>query len=277
MGLTLLCVHAHPDDEASFTGGVLRRYADEGIRTVLVTCTNGEFGDAPGGVHPSDAAHDPEAVAALRAEELDQAARHLRVDRLVRLGYRDSGMMGWAQNDDPRCFWRTDVATAADRLARVVAEERPQVVVTYNENGFYGHPDHIQANRITLAALATLDDPPTLYYNAIPESVMVAYRARWLEEDRAAAEAKGEEFRPEPAEYDLGTPDDLVDAAIDVAAVAGAKFDALAAHASQLADSFWMTMGRDRFVATMTTEWFVRATNPRGLEGRVSDLFAGYR
>ncbi len=282
MSLTFLCVHAHPDDEASSTGGVYPLLAGEGVRTVLVTCTNGEFGDAPGGLKPGAPGHDPEAVAAVREGELDRAAATLRIDRLVRLGYRDSGMIGWPQNEDPRSFWATRIDEAADRLAAVLLEERPQVIVTYNEIGFYGHPDHIQAHRITLAAIKRLDYEPTLYFNAIPNSVMDRYRLRWAEEARERAEAalaRGEQPEPvvEGEEMDLGTPDDQIAATIDVSAVVDVKFDALAAHASQLADSFFMAMGRERFGREMGTEWFVRATNPLGIEGPVTDLFAGYR
>ncbi|HUX04841.1 MAG TPA: PIG-L family deacetylase [Acidimicrobiales bacterium] len=279
--LSFLAVHAHPDDEASSTGGLLRLLADQGVRTVLVTCTNGEFGDAPGGIKPGEDGHDADDVAALRERELDSAVAALGVGRLVRLGYRDSGMMGWPQNDDPRSFWTTPVAEAARRLADVLDQERPQVVMTYNEHGFYGHPDHIQAHRITMAALTMIDYEPTVYFNAIPDSVMKVYRERWEAEDRekrAAEEAKGIVREPEPDEdFEMGTPDDEIDAIIDVSAVSDAKFDALAAHASQIADSFWMKMGREQFKEVMRFEWFVRATNPLGLEGRVEDIFAGYR
>jgi len=168
MGLTFLAVHAHPDDEASSTGGLYRVLADEGVRTVLVTCTNGEYGDAPGGVKPDADHHDGDEVAKIRAVELDNAVKILGIDRSVRLGYRDSGMKGWPQNDDPESFWATPVEEAAQRLADLIDEERPQVIVTYNENGFYGHPDHIQAHRVTVAALDLLDYEPTVYYNAIP-------------------------------------------------------------------------------------------------------------
>jgi len=96
----------------------------------------------------------------------------LGISRLVRLGYRDSGMKGWPQNDDPESFWATPVDVAAAKLAETLMEERPQVIMTYNEHGFYGHPDHIQAHRITVKALEMIDYEPTLYFNAIPDSVL---------------------------------------------------------------------------------------------------------
>jgi len=283
--LTFLAVHAHPDDEASSSGGLYRLLADEGVRTVLVTCTNGENGDTPDGAKPSADHHDGDEVAAIRAVELDNAVKILGISRLVRLGYRDSGMKGWPQNDDPESFWATPVDVAAAKLAEVLMEERPQVIMTYNEHGFYGHPDHIQANRITLAALTMIDYEPTLYFNAIPDTVFATWRLRWEQEDRERAEAdaaKGIVREPEPEtpeeeEFHMGTPDDEISATIDVRAVAGAKFDALEAHASQMGDSFWMKMGRERFAEVMGTEWFVRVTNPMHIESNVTDIFAGYR
>lgn len=279
--LTFMAVHAHPDDEASSTGGLLRLLANQGVRTVLVTCTNGECGDAPDGAKPSADHHDGDVVAAVRRVELDHAVQILGVDRFVQLGYRDSGMMGWPQNEDPASFWRADVDEAAERLAALMREERPQVVMTYNEIGFYGHPDHIQAHRITMAALPKLDYQPTVYFNAIPSSVMEEWRQRWraeAEAEREAARARGEVVEEaEDVEMDLGTPDDEIDVAVDIRSVTSEKFDALAAHESQIADSFWMKMGRENFEREMTTEWFVRATNPRDISGPSTDIFVGYR
>jgi LmbE family N-acetylglucosaminyl deacetylase len=283
--LTFLAVHAHPDDEASSSGGLYRLLADQGVRTVLVTCTNGACGDGPDGAKPDASHHDGDEVAAIRAVELDSAVKILGISRLIRLGYRDSGMKGWPQNDDPESFWATPVEVAAAKLADVLMEERPQVIMTYNEHGFYGHPDHIQTHRITLAALEMIDYEPTLYFNAIPASVFVHWRARWEQEDRERAEAdaaKGivrEPELPDPDEeaFEMGTPDDQISATIDIGEVTGAKFDALEAHVSQIADSFWMKMGRERFMETMRTEWFVRVTNPKDLDGNVDDIFAGYR
>lgn len=284
--LTFLAVHAHPDDEATSTGGLYRLLATQGVRTVLVTCTNGECGDSPDGDKPDVDRHDADLVARVRAGELDRSVAVLGIARLVRLGYRDSGMMGWPQNHDPESFWATPVDEAAAQLAEVVMDERPQVIVTYNEVGFYGHPDHIQANRITRAALHLIDYEPTVYYNAIPDSVMDLMRARWAEEDCRRAEqdaAQGIVREPEgPPTIDgeplhMGTPDDRIGATIDVRDVSDAKYDALAAHASQMGGSFWMKMSKEEFQHAMGTEWFVRVTNPLGLEGNVGDIFAGYR
>lgn len=283
--LTFLAVHAHPDDEASSTGGLFRLLANQGVRTVLVTCTNGECGDSEEGAKPDSDHHDGDEVAQVRAVELDNAVKILGIDRLVRLGYRDSGMKGWPQNDDPQSFWSTPVDEAAGRLADILREERPQVVMTYNAYGFYGHPDHIQAHRITMAAMELIDYEPTLYFNAIPNSVMEVYRARWEQEERERAEADAAKgiAHETPSrgssdeEVDMGTPDELIGATIDISSVVNEKFDALAAHVSQMGDSFWMKMGREQFGEVMRIEWFVRVTNPKKLAGPVEDIFAGYR
>src|SRR5277367_439698 len=108
-----MAVHAHPDDEASTTGGILASYAAEGITTVLVTCTDGSCGDGPGGVKPGEPGHDPAAVVATRQRELQASCAILGVDVLELLGYRDSGMMGWPSNDAPGAFWTTPVEEAA--------------------------------------------------------------------------------------------------------------------------------------------------------------------
>src|SRR5260370_25025492 len=114
--LTLMAVHAHPDDEASSTGGILARYSADGVRTVLVTCTNGELGDAPGGVKPGDAAHDEAAIVAMRRAELEQSARVLGVRHLEMLGYHDSGMEGWEANKAADAFAQIPAAHAAPPL-----------------------------------------------------------------------------------------------------------------------------------------------------------------
>ena len=167
-----MAVHAHPDDEATGTGGVLAQCAAQGIRTVLVTCTDGSCGDGVGGVKPGEPGHDPAAVVASRQAELEASCAVLQVSHLETLGYADSGMMGWPQNDAPGSFWKTPVADAAARLGELMQHYQPDVVVTYDENGFYGHPDHIQAHRITMAAVQLADIPAKVYWTTAPRSMM---------------------------------------------------------------------------------------------------------
>jgi LmbE family N-acetylglucosaminyl deacetylase len=138
-----MAVHAHPDDESSSTGGVLALYADEGIRTVVVTCTNGELGDAPGGVKPGDVAHDEATVAAIRLAELDTACDILGVEVLEKLGYQDSGMVEWKHKDRPHAFCNVPIEESSARLAALMERHQPQVVITYDEFGAGEQPSRL--------------------------------------------------------------------------------------------------------------------------------------
>ncbi|HVA07482.1 MAG TPA: PIG-L family deacetylase [Acidimicrobiales bacterium] len=268
--LTLMAVHAHPDDEAIGTGGILARYAAEGVRTVLVTCTNGEWGDAPGGLKPNDPQHDESVVVPLRRKELEASCEVLGVAHLEMLGYRDSGMEGWPQNEAPDSFWQTPVADAAHRLAELMRTYRPQVVVTYDENGFYGHPDHIQANRITHAAIAECGIPDKLYYTAVARSLLKGFRD-------ILAEAGIESPIDVEENPDFGTPDELITTTVDCSAVAGRKYASLGAHASQSDNIFFLQMGEELFGQVMGSESFVRAIDTTGAPVPEDDLFAGLR
>jgi LmbE family N-acetylglucosaminyl deacetylase len=268
--LTLMAVHAHPDDEAIGTGGILARYAAEGVRTVLVTCTNGELGDAPGGLKPGEPGHDERAVVELRRRELEASCEVLGVVHLEMLGYHDSGMEGWPQNESPGSFWRTPVGEPAQRLAELMHRYEPQVVVTYDENGFYGHPDHIQANRVTHAALTESGVPAKLYYTAVARSTLRGFR------DLLAQ--SGVELPAEVEENpDFGTPDELITTTVDCSAVAGRKYASLAAHASQSENIFFLQMGEELFSSIMGSESFVRAVDTTKAPVPEDDLFAGLR
>src|SRR3954465_9683919 len=167
-----MAVHAHPDDEATGTGGVLAKAAAEGIRTVLVTCTDGRCGDGPDGVKPGEPGHDPDKVVELRQQELERSCEVLGVSHLELLGYADSGMMDWPTHDAPGSFWGTPVGQAAGRLAELMRRYQPDVVVTYDENGFYGHPDHIQAHRVTMRAAELTGIPKKVYWTTFARSKM---------------------------------------------------------------------------------------------------------
>jgi LmbE family N-acetylglucosaminyl deacetylase len=278
--LTLMAVHAHPDDEATGTGGVLAKYAADGVRTVLVTCTDGGCGDGPGGVKPGEPGHDPAAVAAVRRTELEASCAALGVADLEMLGYADSGMMGWSTNDAPGSFWQTPVDVAAVRLADLMRRYEPDVVVTYDPNGFYGHPDHIQAHRITMAAVESLRGegiPAKVYWSAVAASEMATFEQRLRD---AGVEFPAPDPDDPPAEEDEfppGTPDEDITTVIDATAFADAKFDALAAHASQGENIFFLRMGREAFATMMGTESFVRVADRTGAPTPEDDLFAGLR
>src|SRR5690348_12386127 len=152
----LLLVHAHPDDESIGTGATIARYAAEGAQVTLITCTRGELGEViPPGL--AYLAADGDRLAEYRITELAAACAALGIGDQRFLGgpgrWRDSGMMGLPANDSPDCFWQADLATAAAELAKVIVDVRPQVLVTYDANGYYGHPDHIQAHRVSSAAI----------------------------------------------------------------------------------------------------------------------------
>ena len=164
---TLMAVHAHPDDEASGTGGVLATYSAEGIRTVVVTCTNGEFGDAPGGVKPGQDGHVTDAVAGLRLSELRQSAKILGVSHLELLGYHDSGMPEWDYKTRPDAFCNVPFAEVTGRIAALIEQYRPQVVITYDDKGLYQHPDHVYASQTAQAAVAQTGIPAKLYLTAM--------------------------------------------------------------------------------------------------------------
>ncbi|MGC9665998.1 PIG-L family deacetylase [Planosporangium sp. 12N6] len=272
--LTLMAVHAHPDDEATSTGGVLARYAAEGITTVLVTCTDGRCGDGPGGVKPGEPGHDPEAVVAMRRAELEESCAALKVTHLELLGYADSGMMGWPTNDAPGSFWTTPVAEGAQRLAELIRRYQPDVVVTYDENGFYGHPDHIQAHRITMAAVALTGSPAKVYWTTAPRSAMEQF-------GKVLREFGVEWEEPDPSPADpgpqIGLPDEEITTWVDTSTYGGQKFDALAAHASQSENIFFLRMGKERFTELMGMETFVRVHDRTGAALPENDLFAGLR
>ncbi|MGN9913478.1 PIG-L family deacetylase [Phytohabitans sp. LJ34] len=268
MGLTLMAVHAHPDDEVISTGGILARYAAEGVRTVLVTCTNGEQGDGPGGIKPDQDGHDEAEVVRLRLEELQTSAGHLGIDHVELLGYRDSGMPGWEANNHPEAFSNIPVADAAAPLAALMRRYRPDVVVTYDENGGYGHPDHIQAHRIAVEASRTTGIPRKFYHTAIPRGAL-----RELFEHMRDA---GIELGFEPPE-DFGIPDDEVSTRVDVSPYAEGKCKALEAHTSQGENMFFLFLPREIQHLVFAKEYFILQHGDVHPSGGEDDLFAGLR
>jgi LmbE family N-acetylglucosaminyl deacetylase len=267
--LTLMAVHAHPDDEVLGTGGVLARYAAEGVRTVLVTCTNGEQGDDGDGAKPGEPGHDADRVARRRLAELEESAGLLGIRHLELLGYRDSGMAGWSANGHPEAFANVPVEAAARRLAELMERYRPQVVVTYDENGGYGHPDHIQAHRITMAAAELSGVPAKLYHTAVPRSGV----ARLAEHLRASGLDMPDLELPD----DFGTPDELITSVVDVSAYTARKRKALQAHASQGENIFLLRLPEEVQRLVLGTEAFVRHSCHVQAPDREDDLFAGLR
>jgi mycothiol conjugate amidase Mca len=281
--LTLMAIHAHPDDEAIGTGGILARYSDEGVRTILVTCTDGAAGEIAAATNVS-----PDQLAAVREQELRRACEILGVTRLELLGYRDSGMANTPDNEHPDAFAQADLAAATGRLVALVRRYRPQVMVTYDENGFYGHPDHVNANRIAVRAFAAAGDsaaypehgpepwaPSKLYYTAVGRSSIARFSERLEAYGIESPIGGGAEQLDAPP---FGTPDELITTVVDVAALVDRKQAALYAHATQ--------MGPEVFFAKMPPPLFQELFGQESfqlVESRVAatppedDLFAGLR
>jgi LmbE family N-acetylglucosaminyl deacetylase len=272
--LTLMAVHAHPDDESSSTGGVLAKYAAEGVRTVLVTCTNGEFGDGPGGVKPGAEGHDPATVAKTRLAELDLATEILNVSDLELFGYHDSGMADWEYKDWPNVFSNVPVEVAAARLAELFDRYRPDVVVTYDDYGGYNHPDHLQASRVTMAAVESTGIPKKAYFTAM--------RRRNWEGLREKLQEMGVELPPMPemtpemvARFDA--MEARVTTTVNTLPFVVRKRAALSAHVSQLGESFLGKLPDEVFEGMFGVESFVRAFDTTGASVPEDDLFAGLR
>ncbi len=266
--LTLMAVHAHPDDEVLGTGGVFVRYAEEGVRTVLVTCTNGEQGDGPGGVKPGEPGHNAADVVATRLAELRKSVAYLEVSDVELLGYRDSGMVGWAANADLGVFCNVPLAEPAERISVLMRKYRPQVVVTYDANGNYGHPDHIQAHRAAVAAAEATGIPAKFYYSAVPKSAFARLRD--------ALVTSGANIEELDIPDDFGTPDEEITTEIDVSAYVERKREALEAHGSQTENSFFTRLPDDVVTLALSYESFTLRSAPSGL-ARENDLFAGLR
>ena len=212
-------------------GGTLARYSAAGVRTVVVTCTTGDLGEVR---DPSLVGLD---VARLRASELARACGVLGVSRLIQLGYGDSGMVGTPDNERASAFCRADLSEVAARLVGILAEERPDVMVAYDETGGYGHPDHVRSHQVAVAAFQSAPAsirPRRLYF--------VRFPLRWSREFVAALRAAGIEAPGSapagadagPSVVEIGVPDELVTTSVDVQEFVPVKLAALACHASQM-------------------------------------------
>ncbi|MFJ9056686.1 N-acetyl-1-D-myo-inositol-2-amino-2-deoxy-alpha-D-glucopyranoside deacetylase [Streptomyces sp. NPDC102409] len=285
----LLLVHAHPDDESINNGATMARYAAEGAHVALVTCTLGEAGE----VIPPDLAHLAEDRAGglgdHRVGELAAAMRELGVTDHRFLGgpgrFRDSGMMGTEQNHRPGAFWGADLDEAAGHLVPVIRSLRPQVMITYDPDGGYGHPDHIQAHRVAMRAADLAADPAyddgagaphavaKIYWNRVPRPVVEEAFAR-------LRETAPDVFPGIAATDDVpGVVDDAeVTAEIDGSAYGAAKAAAMRAHATQIAvEEPFFALSNDLGQPLLTTEYYQLVRGAPGVDGgdRERDLFAG--
>ncbi|GLW44671.1 1D-myo-inositol 2-acetamido-2-deoxy-alpha-D-glucopyranoside deacetylase [Streptomyces sp. NBRC 14336] len=272
----LLLVHAHPDDESINNGATMAAYAAQGAHVTLVTCTLGERGE----VIPPQLAHlSGAALGEYRMGELTAAMRALGVHDFRLLGgpgrYCDSGMMGLPDNDDPHCFWQADVDEAAGYLLDVIREVRPQVLVTYDDNGGYGHPDHIQAHRVAMRAveLAAEAGVPVekVYWNRVPRSVGEQAFARLRDALPELPFTKTAALDDVPGVVD----DERITTAVDGTARTDAKLAAMAAHATQITVSGeYFVLSNELAQPVFTTEYYELVRGERS-GTRETDLFAG--
>jgi N-acetyl-1-D-myo-inositol-2-amino-2-deoxy-alpha-D-glucopyranoside deacetylase len=288
----ILFVHAHPDDETINNGATMAKYAAEGAHVTLVTCTLGEEGEVLVPELADLASDRGDRLGPHRAGELAAAMKELHVADHRFLGgpghYRDSGMMGTPQNDRADAFWQADVDEAAGMLAGVIREVRPQVLVTYNEFGGYGHPDHIQAHRVAMRAVelaAQNSDVQNsdvartrphqvakVYWNTMPRSVL----QRGIEAMRAAGNSTGFLAVDSVDELPFVADDSTVTAVIHAEAFAARKAAAMRAHATQITvDGPFFALSNSVGQEMMAVEYYQLAYGVPGAEPPESDLFAG--
>ena len=263
---TLVAVHAHPDDEAIFTAGATLWAQAQGYRTVLLTCTNGRLGIDPQGRGGDVVGHDSEATRARRATELREAAVAAGIDRLVMLDYDDSGMAGWPGSDAPAVFTSQRVASVAERIAALLREESAEVVLTYDPNGFYGHPDHIMTHRATMAAVQDAPTVQRVYYPVLPHHVVAL--ARELGESHGIAV-------PAWVRDAQGVADSDIDVTLPTASFSPRKQLAIALHASQIDNAEIVGLEPLRFESLFGTEYYQRGWSRGEVTGDQNDLFGG--
>ena len=252
---TVVFLHAHPDDESIATGGSIARAVHEGHRVVLVMATDGRHGEKPADL-------GDETLVDRRRRETEASARTLGVTDLRWLGYHDSGMTGWPQNDEPGAFMRAEVDEAAQRLAAILDDVSADVLICYDWHGGYGHPDHIQVHRVGHRSAELRAERGSGV--RLLESTMNRTRiARMMSENSGA-----EGFDPEQPADDgnpFGSTEDEITMAVDVSAFVDTKRASISCHASQITDSsFFLQMPPETFAMAFGTEWFIEPGQPGG-------------
>jgi N-acetyl-1-D-myo-inositol-2-amino-2-deoxy-alpha-D-glucopyranoside deacetylase len=279
-GFRLLLVHAHPDDETINNGATMAMYANLGAQVTLVTCTRGEEGEVLVEEHAHKAAAHDDLLGEHRVIELELAMKALGVADHRFLGepnikYRDSGMMGTEPNNRPDTFWKADFDGATEQLIKVIDEVKPHVMITYDEFGGYGHPDHIQAHRVAMAAADKSDwQIEKIYWNVMPRSV--------LQESIDKMKALGSDFMGVDSADDLPfcKDDSFVSAHIDGNEYVNQKMDAMRAHATQIAvDGPFFALSNNLGLGVWGNEYYTLVKGNKSGEldvhGRETDLFAG--
>jgi LmbE family N-acetylglucosaminyl deacetylase len=245
---TLVCFHAHPDDESIATGGVMAKAADDGHDVILVVATGGEEGE-----HAEGFLAEGETLGERRRQETMASAEVLGVKAVEWLGYRDSGMIGTPTNDNPECFWQADVEAAAARLAAILEKHSCDVLTVYDSNGNYGHPDHIQVHRVGVRASEIYGRADV--FEATMNRDEIKQQIKLMRESAPAGElpedAPGEDF-------EVGVPESEITTCVDVSRWITRKRSSMRAHASQIAEqSFFLVMPEDVFTLAFGREHFI--------------------
>lgn len=279
-GYRALLVHAHPDDETINNGATMAMYAALGADVTLVTCTRGEEGEVLVEEHLHKAAAHDDLLGEHRVIELAEAMKALGVKDHRFLGapdaqYRDSGMMGTEPNNRPDSFWQADVNIAANQLATIIDEIKPHILITYDEFGGYGHPDHIQAHRVAMAAAEKSKwDIEKIYWNVMPRSV--------IQEGIDKMKELGSDFMGAESADDLPfcKDDSFVSAHINGNQYVDQKMDAMRAHATQISvDGPFFALSNNLGLQVWGNEYYTlvkgEKSEPLDEMGREQDLFAG--
>jgi N-acetyl-1-D-myo-inositol-2-amino-2-deoxy-alpha-D-glucopyranoside deacetylase len=279
-GFRVLLVHAHPDDETINNGATMAMYAALGASVTLVTCTRGEEGEVLIPELSHLAANATDTLGQHRVTELALAMKELGVADHRFLGegvtlFRDSGMMGTEPNNRPDVFWQADLEEASNLLVRIIDEVKPHVLITYDEFGGYGHPDHIQAHRVAMrAAEKSAWDIPKIYWNVMPVSV--------IQEGIDAMKGIDSDFWGAEKAEDLpfAKDDSFVHALVDGNAYVEKKMSAMKAHATQIAvDGPFFALSNNVGLQVWGNEYYTlvkgEKSGPFNEKGYESDLFAG--
>ena len=279
-GARLLLVHAHPDDETINNGATMAMYAALGAQVTLVTCTRGEEGEVLVPELSHLASHEKDQLGPHREGELADAMKALGISDFRFLGapvttFRDSGMMGTPQNERPDVFWQAEVSHASNYLIEIIDEIKPHVLVTYDEIGGYGHPDHIQAHRNAMdAAHKATWSIPKNYWNTMPKSVIIEgiEKMKSLGSDLFGAESADD--------LPFAKDDEYVTTLIDGNDYVQAKMDAMAAHSTQIAlDGPFFALSNNVGLQVWGNEYYTLVkgdrSEPFDEKGRETDLFAG--
>jgi LmbE family N-acetylglucosaminyl deacetylase len=255
---TLISFHAHPDDEAIACGGSLARAAAEGHRVVVVFATKGEHGEVPEGFLAPG-----EALWQRRERECLEAAGVLGAQRVEFLGYTDSGMIGTPENEARDSFWQANVQEAADRLAHLMNEEQADILTLYDENGGYGHPDHIQVHRV--GVLAAQRAATSKVYESVVDRDRIKAWFAMAQTPEGRAALGGVDIPDTEGVESMGVPTETITTRVDVSAYLDQKRRAMAAHASQISEtSFFLALPEAMSREVWGLETYVLRGAPEG-------------